>query len=84
MKDAFRCQTAVDVAELAAYLQQLAQSLTQGQLPVTGGDYSFNLRPIGLIDFNLKVRQRNGRSKVSLELAWADEETLSGEERERP
>jgi amphi-Trp domain-containing protein len=73
MKDAFKHQTAVDPAELADFLEALAEGARSGRLPVSGGGKVFTLRPRGLVDLNLKVRRKGGLAKVTLDLAWAED-----------
>jgi len=78
MKDAFKHQTAVDPAELAAFLEALAEGARSGRLPVSEGSRIFTLRPQGLIDLNLKVRRKAGLAKITLDLAWAETEPAGG------
>ena len=72
MKDAFKHQTAVDSAELAAFFEALAEGARSGRLPVSEGGKVFTLRPQGLIDLHLKMRRKAGLAKITLDLAWAE------------
>jgi len=72
MKDAFKYNTAVAPAELAAFFEALAEGVRDGRLPVSEGGRVFSLHPRGLIDLNIKVRRKTGRAKVSLDLAWPE------------
>lgn len=81
MKDAFKHQTAVNSAELAAFLEALAEGARSGRLPVNEGGKIFTLRPQGLIDLNLKVRRKAGLAKITLDLAWAEAETNGSDDR---
>lgn len=74
MKDSFKHNTAADGAGLARYLTALAEALENGSLPLTRPGRSFNLHPRGLIDVGLKVRCKNGRGRLTLNLSWAEEE----------
>lgn len=73
MKDIFKHQTAVDARDLARYLTALAEAVEGGCLPVAESGRAFSLRPKGLIDLDFKVRRKNGRTRVRLELSWAEE-----------
>jgi amphi-Trp domain-containing protein len=73
-KDSFKHQTAVNPPELARYLAALAEAAASGSLPVADGDRAFSLHPKGLIDLDIKARQKNGRVRLRLELSWAEEE----------
>lgn len=75
MKDSFKHQSVVDPAGLARYLSALLEGLEKGALPLADGELEFVIHPRGLIDLNLKARRKNGRAKLSLELAWAEEES---------
>ena len=84
IKDTFKYQTSVDVAELANYLSAVVEGLENGVLPLRENNHAFSVHPRGLVDLSLKVRQKNGRTKVALEMAWAEDEAdlplLSGSE----
>lgn len=87
MKDNFRHQSAVDPAGLARYLNALAEGAENGSLPLGDGELDFVLHPRGLIDLSLKIRRKNGRTRLALELSWAEEESelpLLDESRARP
>ncbi len=73
MKDIFQHQTAVDARDLARYLTALAEAVENGRLPVAESGRVFSLSPRGLIDLDFKVRRKNGRARVRLELSWAEE-----------
>ena len=73
MNDTFKYQTATDPPELARYLAVLAEGVKDGALTVAEGSMSFTVHPRGLIDLGLKVRRKQGRTRVSLELSWAEE-----------
>lgn len=74
MKDSFKYNSAVGTDELAAILEALAEGAREGRLPAGEGGRQFSLHPRGLVDINLKVRRKGGRSKVTLDLAWADDD----------
>ena len=76
--DTFKYQTAADPPELARYLAVLAEGVKAGFLTVAEGSMSFTIRPLGLIDLGLKVRRKQGRTRISLELSWAEEGPESG------
>jgi hypothetical protein len=87
MKDNFRHQTVVDPAGLARYLTALAEGVERGALPLADGELDFVLHPRGLIDLSLKIRRKNGRTRLALELGWAEEESelpLLTESRKKP
>jgi len=78
MNDTFKYQTAADPPELARYLAVLAEGVKAGTLTVAEGHMSFTVLPSGLIDLGLKVRRKQGRTRVSLELSWAEETPAAG------
>lgn len=75
MKDNFRHQTTVDPTGLAQYLNALAEGVENGALPLADGELDFILHPRGFIDLSLKIRRKNGRTRLALELNWAEEES---------
>lgn len=75
MKDHFKHQTAVDPAGLARYLNALAEGVERGALHLADGELDFVLHPRGFIDLSLQIRRKNGRTKLTLELNWAEEES---------
>ena len=72
MKDSFKHLTAVSPEGLSAYLKALAEGAETGSLPLTESGRTFALTPQGLIDLGLKVRRKNGRARLTLDLAWAE------------
>jgi len=74
MKDTFKYQTAVDIAELSRYLAALIEGVESGNLNLRENEHSFSVHPRGLIDLGVKARYKNGRAKISLEMAWAEDE----------
>jgi amphi-Trp domain-containing protein len=78
MNDTFKYQTATDPLELARYLTVLAEGVKAGSLTVAEGRMSFTIFPRGLIDLGLKVRRKQGRTRVSLELSWAEDQPETG------
>jgi amphi-Trp domain-containing protein len=73
VNDTFKYQTAADPPELARYLAVLAEGVKAGALTVAEGHMSFTIRPRGFIDLGLRVRRQRGRTRVNLELSWAEE-----------
>lgn len=73
MKDTFKYQTAVDVAELTRYLTAVLEGLESGNLALRENEHAFSIHPRGLIDLIIKARLKNGRTRLSLELAWAED-----------
>jgi amphi-Trp domain-containing protein len=85
MNDTFKYHTAADPAELARYLAVLAEGVKAGAMTVAEGHMSFTINPRGLIDMGIKVRRQQGRTRVSLELSWAEERpAAAGEPEGRP
>jgi amphi-Trp domain-containing protein len=84
MNDNFKYQTAAEPPELARYLAVLAEGVKDGALTVAEGRMSFTVRPRGFIAMGLKVRRKAGRTRVSLELSWAEEKPEEGGRGARP
>lgn len=80
MKDTFKHLTAVSPDGLAAYLRALAEGAETGSLPLTESGHGFDLTPQGLIDLGLKVRRKNGRVHLTLDLVWVEPEVSDSEE----
>ena len=74
IKDTFKYQTSVDVAELTRYLSALVEGLENGVLSLKENDHAFSIHPRGLVDLSFKVRHKNGLTRVGLEMAWAEDE----------
>lgn len=88
IKDTFKYQCAVDVAELTRYLSALVEGLESGAINFKANDSVFRIHPRGLIDLSFKVRHRNGQTRVGLEMAWAEDEIelplLQSDQQSRP
>lgn len=72
MKNSFKYQTAIDPKGLAVYLKTLAEGVESGAVPLVENDKTVIVFPQGLMDFEIKVRRKNGRAKISLNMAWAE------------
>ena len=73
MKDTFKHQTVADRRDLAAYLRSLADGLARGEFPLSENGDSFSLNPRGLLNLAVKVRRKDGRNRITLDVAWDDE-----------
>lgn len=74
MKDNFKHQSALDPKGLARYLSALAEGAERGSLPLSDGEHNFAINPRGFIDLSLKIRRKNGRIRLNLDLSWAEKE----------
>lgn len=74
MKDSFKYQCSVDVSELTRYLTAIIEGLESGALRLQENEHAFSVHPRGLIDLGLKARFKNGRARISLDMAWAEDE----------
>ncbi|GHV57249.1 hypothetical protein FACS189460_3470 [Deltaproteobacteria bacterium] len=72
MNETFKYQAVADQRELARYLTVLAEGVESGALAVAEGNLNFTIQPRGLIDLVVKVRRKQGRTKVNLEMAWLE------------
>jgi amphi-Trp domain-containing protein len=73
MKDTFKYQSATDQPELAGYLRALAEAVERGEILLADSGRSFSLNPRGLINLTLKARRKDGRSRVNMDIIWAEE-----------
>lgn len=74
MKDNFKHHSVIDPKGLARYLYALAEGAERGVLPLSDGESDFAIHPRGFIDLSLKIRRKNGRIKLNLEISWAEKE----------
>lgn len=74
MKDSFKYQTAADQAAAAAYLRALAEGIERGEIRAAENEHSFTLTPRGLLSLTLKIRRKEGKSRVHIDIAWADDD----------
>ena len=72
MNETFKYQAVADQRELARYLTALAEGVESGALAVAEGNLKFTIQPRGLVYLVVKVRRKQGRTKVSLEMVWVE------------
>jgi amphi-Trp domain-containing protein len=69
-KDKVKVEGVMDVKEVIAYLEDVVAGFKAGSVCMTVGEECLTLKPRGVMDAVLKVSQKKGKEKFSLEVAW--------------
>lgn len=70
----FEFESLQDRERVLAYLEALVKGVRDGSLRLGYGEQSLELAPSGLIELQLRAKRRSGRAKLSLRLAWREDE----------
>ncbi len=70
----FRYESIQDTESIITYLDVLRQGFATGKLRVAVRDREMVLEPKGLIEFNLEVKKRDDRQKLTMKFTWKDED----------
>lgn len=66
----FEYRSFQDIDSIGKYLRALADGFEQGRLSFRSGESELQVTPEGLLDFGIKVKEKNGHVKISLKLDW--------------
>jgi amphi-Trp domain-containing protein len=69
-KDHFEFARMASPEEVAEYLSSLAVGLKRGELSLESGERALRLTPGATLKLEIKVRQRESKGKIELELGW--------------
>jgi amphi-Trp domain-containing protein len=69
-KDHFEFARVASPEEVAEYLSSLAVGLKRGELSLESGDRALRLTPAGTVKLEIKVKQKESKGKIELEIAW--------------
>jgi amphi-Trp domain-containing protein len=72
-KDKFKIKQTLDTAQVAAHLEDLADSIKAGIVRVDDGNESMVLRVGETMHFEMKISRKKDKAKCSIELEWADD-----------
>jgi amphi-Trp domain-containing protein len=69
-KDNFEFARIASPEEIAEYLTSLAVGLKRGEVSLETGEQTLRLVPSGELKLELKVKQKEEKGKIGLEIAW--------------
>lgn len=69
-KDNFEFARIASPEEIAEYLTSLAVGLKRGEVILESGEQSLRLVPGGELKLELKVKQKDEKGKIGLEIGW--------------
>jgi amphi-Trp domain-containing protein len=69
-KDRFEFARMASAEEVAEYLSSLAVGLKRGEVSLESGERALRLLPGGSLKLEIKVRQKESKGKIALELGW--------------
>lgn len=69
-KDRFEFARMASAEEVAEYLSSLAVGLKRGEVSLESGERALRLTPGGSLKLEIKVRQKESKGKIALELGW--------------
>jgi amphi-Trp domain-containing protein len=69
-KDNFEFARIASPEEIAEYLSSLAVGLKRGEVSLESGEQTLRLVPGGELKLELKVKQKEEKGKIGLEIAW--------------
>jgi amphi-Trp domain-containing protein len=67
-------------SKIAQYLRAVADGLDRGQLKLTSGDSTLELRAPTLCNFELRAKEERSRVKLRVRLTWRKKDENSGSE----
>lgn len=72
-KDKFKIKQTLDTAQVAAHLEDLADSIKAGIVRVDDGNDNMVLHVGEAMHFEMKVSRKKDKAKCSIELEWTDD-----------
>jgi amphi-Trp domain-containing protein len=69
-KDSFRFARIGSREEVAEYLDSLGQGLKRGEVSLESGERMLHLVPVAELKIELKVKDRDEKGKVTIEIGW--------------
>jgi amphi-Trp domain-containing protein len=69
-KEHFEFARMASPEEVAEYLSSLAVGLKRGELSLESGERVLRLSPAANLKLEIKVKQRDAKGKIELELGW--------------
>ena len=72
----FEHESIEDRESIIKYLQTLSDGFRKGQIEFRSGQESIILEPSGLIQIEIKVKNNNRKSKMTIKFFWKDQPRL--------
>ncbi len=72
-KGKIKIKKTLDTAQAAAYLEDLAQSLSAGVVRVEDGEETLVLSTAETLKFEMKLSHKKDKAKCSIEMEWVDD-----------
>ncbi|MGL4208702.1 MAG: amphi-Trp domain-containing protein [Candidatus Adiutrix sp.] len=72
MKILFKHHTAVDLKDMAQYLEALSQGFAKGELVLSENEKTLALHPNGLISLTIKAKRQDGQGRLTIDFAWPE------------
>jgi amphi-Trp domain-containing protein len=69
-KDHFEFARMASPEEVAEYLNSLAVGLKRGEVSLESGDRALRLSPAANVKLEIKVREKESKGRIALEIAW--------------
>src|SRR5215475_10522894 len=69
-KERFEFARIASADEIAEYLTSLAEGLKRGEVNLESGDRTLRMVPSSDVKVGLKVKQKEGKGKIELEIGW--------------
>ena len=69
-KKEFEHESYQDGQSVCEYLETIIAGIREGRLQVADGNEELELRPNGLMRFEVRATERSDRSRLSLRLSW--------------
>jgi amphi-Trp domain-containing protein len=78
--DDFRHDSVHDPRSIVKYLQAITAGIERGHIQLGAAEHVLDLRPKGMIEFEVRAKRKGGRVELALELHWreGDEHDLAG------
>jgi len=63
-----------DCSSVTDYLNEICKGINKGELYIKNGNREINVFPQGMLDFEIKLKSKDGRSKLQVKLSWNEKE----------
>ncbi|WP_027184519.1 amphi-Trp domain-containing protein [Desulfovibrio inopinatus] len=70
--DRFKYESLQDRKNMAEYLRALADGFDSGHIVFTRKDAELIMSPLGLVEFVVEAKNREGRMKLNLKFGWRE------------
>ncbi len=77
----FEYDSLQDNQTIIRYLQALIEGFEKGKIMFNSDDEKVELYPNNLLQFNVKVRKKDDKSKFSMKISWKDLKKREGKDK---